>query len=82
MTPPGGLVGLAASVPAFVAAGVTVAVVTSATTVTVLDPMAVIGLLGDSQLSAVEPALVGKQVASAIFGSVSVNPAGAASVGP
>ena len=70
---------LGATAAALTSAGVAVAMVPAAQ-VTVLDPMAVLGLLLDTNLSRVEPAVVGRQVASSLFGSVSVNPAGAASV--
>jgi hypothetical protein len=78
VVPPSKLLGLAANVTALAAAGVSVVVVSSATKVSVLDPNAVIGMLADEQLTAVEPSLVGRTVASMLFGSVSVNMAGCA----
>ena len=80
IAPPSKLLSLDGSVPALTAAGVAAVVVTSATKVSVLDPNAVTGVLADANLTHVEPAAVGRQVASMIFGSVSANPAGIATV--
>jgi hypothetical protein len=80
VVPPGDLVALGPSVPALNAAGITIAVVPTASTTTVLDPLAVTGMLADAEVSAVEPALLGRQVASLLWGKVSISPGGACSV--
>jgi len=78
IVPPGQLLGLSVSIPALTAAGITIAVVPSATTISIVDPFGVSGLLVDANLSQIEPSVLGRQVASMIWGQVSISP-GAAS---
>jgi hypothetical protein len=80
IVPPGDLIGLGANVLPMQAAGIAIVVVPTATTITVLDPFGVSGALTDENLSAVEPSVIGRQVASMIWGTVSISPGAAVSV--
>jgi hypothetical protein len=70
--PPAQLLALGPSVPALAAAGISVAIVPSATKVTALDPAGVAGWLADSNVAAVEPSVLGRRVASSLWGQLAV----------
>jgi hypothetical protein len=80
IVPPGALIGLGVDMPALTAAGIEIALVPTASTVTVLDPLGVNGLLADINLASIEPSVLGRQVASALWGQLSISPGSASSV--
>lgn len=79
IVPPSGALSFAAEAQALVSLGVDVVIAPSASKMTLVDPYAVVGWLVPLQAMAVEPSVLGKQVARAIWGQLGVTAAAAAS---